>query len=194
MHFVLLSDHIFSTEISNVNFKIILPFLSKILLFLFGFTLLSHRHRVGTGHSLLQFCCCLDKDASMFLQHWSCSIELWKRRNIKGCLCDSWVIEKDGDKPSLSAQQLESRFVFLLLYLGFMVSAFKNKLNRKPVLFAFRHMVRVSKSKLRIKGRLNSLGSYLQSILAIAVFHSSLNNYIILLISMDLLGSPSNII
>lgn len=75
-----------------------------------------------------------------------------------------------------------------------MVSAFKSKLNKKPVLFAFRHMVRVSKSKLRIKGRLNSLGSHLQSILAIAVFHSSLNNYIILLISMDLLGSPSNII
>lgn len=81
-----------------------------------------------------------------------------------------------------------------MLYLGFIVSVFKNKLNKKPVLFAFKHMVRVSKSKLRMKSRFDSLGSHLQSILAIAALHSSLNNYIILLISMDLLDSPDNII
>lgn len=56
------------------------------------------------------------------------------------------------------------------------------------------NVVRVFKSKLRIKSRLISLGSHLQSILAVAVFHSSLNNYIILLISVDLLGSPGIII
>lgn len=47
MHFVLLSDHIFSTEISNLKLKIILPFVSKMLLFLFGLTLLSHRYWRG---------------------------------------------------------------------------------------------------------------------------------------------------
>lgn len=66
MHFVLLSDHIFSTEISNLKLKIILSFVSKMLLF--GLTLLSHRHRVGAEHSLLQ-CRGLDKDTAMFLQH-----------------------------------------------------------------------------------------------------------------------------
>lgn len=80
----------------------------------------------------------------------------------------------------------------LLLYWGFTVSVFKNQLNEKPVLFASRHVVRVSKSKRRIKSRLNSLGSHLQGILGVAVFHSSCNNYIIFLISMNLLGSPSN--
>lgn len=75
--------------------------------------------------------------------------------------------------------------MFLSLYLGFIVPAFKTKLNLTLVLFVLTNVVSLLLA--------NSLGSHLCNGLAIAVFRSSLNYYIILLGSVDLLSSPRNV-
>lgn len=76
--------------------------------------------------------------------------------------------------------------MFLSLYLGFIVPAFKTKLNLTWVLFVLTNVVSFLLA--------NSLGPNLYCGSAIAVFRSSINYYIILLGSEDLLGSPRNVI